>query len=74
MHQKVTQLLKKVQNNIHTEKMHGLKMNGKNQIIFNGLEMHQKSILLLKKAKKNILTEKKLGLKVNNNKQMIFSG
>jgi putative heme iron utilization protein len=54
--------------------MHGLKMNGKNQITFNGLEMHQKSILLLKKAKKNILTEKKLGLKVNNNKQMIFSG
>jgi len=44
MHQKNTQLLKKVDKSILTEKMHGMKMNGKNQTIFNGLRMPRKNM------------------------------
>lgn len=74
MLQKNIQPPKKVQNNTHIEKMLGLKMNGKNLIIFNGLEMHHRNTLSLKRAKMNIHIEKMPGQKVNNNKQMISSG
>ena len=48
MPHKNIQLLKKVQNNIHTEKMLGQRMNGKNQTISSGSEMLQKNIQLPK--------------------------
>jgi hypothetical protein len=54
--------------------MLGLKMNGKNQITFNGLKMHQKNTQLLKKVNKNILTEKMHGMKMNGKNQTIFNG
>jgi hypothetical protein len=54
--------------------MLGMKMNGKNQIIFNGLRMLHRNIQLLKKANKNTLTEKMHGLKMNGKNQTMISG
>jgi len=44
MLQKNMLLHRKVQNNIHIEKMLGPKMSGKSQTIFNGLEMLQRNM------------------------------